>query len=125
MQTYLLDAALPPYLQKKEDNRMKKLQKQRQKEEKKKQKKEQKEQKKKEKELKKQAKQEAVGKNQTENTINLSQRTGNTTEQMSVQDNNNQQNVEMASVSLSTILLIGAAILLLCITALFYRKQRQ
>lgn len=125
MNTYLLDAALPPYLQRKEDKRMKKLIKQMQKEEKKQKKQQLKEQKKREKELKKQAKQQgAVGYTESDNTLNLSQRPAATTAQIEGVNATNGQDVTQASTSLSTVLLLGAALLMVGCSALFYRKRQ-
>ncbi len=125
MQTYILDAALPPKLQRRQDKLSKKWAKERQKEEKKKKKKELKEQKKREKELKKQAKQQgAVGYTESENTLNLSQCQASTTAQ--IEDGNlaNGQELSQASTSLSTIILLGAALLMVGCSALFYRKRQ-
>lgn len=125
MQTYILDAALPPKLQRRQDKLSKKWAKERQKEEKKKKKKELKEQKKREKELKKQAKQqEAVGYTESENTLNLSQCQASTTAQIEDGNMANGQELTQASTSLSTIILLGAALLMVGCSALFYRKRQ-
>lgn len=124
MQTYILDAALPPKLQRRQDKLSKKWAKERQKEEKKKKKKELKEQKKREKELKKQAKQQgAVGYTESENTLNLSQCQASTTAQIEDGNMANGQELTQASTSLSTIILLGAALLMVGCSALFYRKR--
>ncbi len=125
MNTYLLDAALPPYLQKREDKKWKKWEKARLKEEKKKKKKELKEQKKREKELKKQAKKQgAVGYSESENTLNLAQCQASTTAQIEDGNMANGQELTQASTSLSTIILLGAALLMVGCSALFYRKRQ-
>ncbi len=125
MQTYILDAALPPKLQRRQDKLSKKWAKERQKEEKKKKKKELKEQKKREKELKKQAKQQgAVGYTESENTLNLSQCQASTTAQIEDGNMANGQELTQASTSLSTIILLGAALLMVGCSALFYRKRQ-
>ena len=125
MQTYILDAALPPKLQRRQDKLSKKWAKERQKEEKKKKKKELKEQKKREKELKKQAKQQgAVGYTESENTLNLSQCQASTTAQIEDGNMANGQELTQASTSLSTIILVGAALLMVGCSALFYRKRQ-
>lgn len=125
MQTYILDAALPPKLQRRQDKLSKKWAKERQKEEKKKKKKELKEQKKREKELKKQAKQQgAVGYTESENTLNLSQCLASTTAQIEDGNMANGQELTQASTSLSTIILLGAALLMVGCSALFYRKRQ-
>ena len=125
MQTYILDAALPPKLQRRQDKLSKKWAKERQKEEKKKKKKELKEQKKREKELKKQAKQQgAVGYTESENTLNLSQCQASTTAQIEDGNMANGQELTQASTSLSTIIILGAALLMVGCSALFYRKRQ-
>jgi seryl-tRNA synthetase len=127
MNILLLDDVLPPELYQKEQKKWlkqeKKEMKKELKEEKKQLKKLQKEQKRKAKEIKKQVKKGVFGKNPEDNTLNLIERPDNTSEQVATQESNSQQNVALASASLSTIIFIGAALLLCATSAMLYRKK--
>ena len=78
----------------------------------------------KQKELKKKAKQQTMGRQQDGQAVNLSQRTDGTTEMQTIENQQQNANMETASLSVSTAFLLGGALLLVMASALFYRKKQ-
>ena len=78
----------------------------------------------KQKELKKKAKQQTMGRQQDGQAVNLSQRTDATAEMQTIENQQQNANMETASLSVSTAFLLGGALLLVMASALFYRKKQ-
>ncbi|MBR1465419.1 MAG: hypothetical protein IJ607_03555 [Bacteroidaceae bacterium] len=78
----------------------------------------------KQKELKKKAKQQTMGSQQDGQAVNLSQRTDATAEMQTIENQQQNANMETASLSVSTAFLLGGALLLVMASALFYRKKQ-
>lgn len=78
----------------------------------------------KQKELKKKAKQQTMGSQQDGQAVNLSQRTDATAEMQTIENQQQNANMETASLSVSTAFLLGGALLLVMVSALFYRKKQ-
>ena len=102
----------------------KEAEKARKKAEKAKKKAEKKAEKAKQKELKKKAKQQTMGSQQDGQAVNLSQRTDATAEMQTIENQQQNANMETASLSVSTAFLLGGALLLVMASALFYRKKQ-
>ena len=64
------------------------------------------------------------GQSQEDNVVNLAQRAGNTIELTSEQNQQNEEDITIASASFGSVILIGGALLLLATSAIYYGKKQ-